>query len=125
MQLPAGLFAPWAALAFLTRLAPRQPGMDENRLASAVPWYPLAGAAVGACAVAPLWIGLAGAAFHAILKDSRIGAFGVMALVAGLCVQSLLAGIACEGEALGRAVLGACGRTRRRACSGRRLPHPS
>ena len=128
------LRAPWAALSFLTCLVPPPRGLHESELIAAVPWYPLAGLAVGICAVLPLWCGLAapypavqgwmyvllglwvtralhwdgladvadawgsgrrGSAFHAVLKDSRIGAFGVIALVMGLTGQSLLAGLAC------------------------------
>ena len=137
------LLAPWDALSFLTRLAPPSPGLTEERLVAAVPWYPLAGLAVGVCGALPLvciqlgtpsgdlafahaailgwlyvlislwatrglhWDGLADVAdawgsgksgpdFYRILKDSRIGAFGVMALVMGLTGQGLAAGIACN-----------------------------
>jgi adenosylcobinamide-GDP ribazoletransferase len=128
--MPDFLLPPWAALAFLTRLVPPPP-FAHRTLVAAVPWYPLAGLAIGLLACLPFfagcaaahpfvqawlyllislwgtralhWDGLAdladawganrhGADFHAVLKDSRIGVFGTIALCMGLGGQWMLAG---------------------------------
>jgi len=138
--------------------------MDEKGLVAAVPWYPLAGLAVGFCAVLLPWAGVAsaypqvqgwmyvlislwatrglhwdgladvadawgsgrqGAEFCSILKDSRIGAFGALALIAGLAVQSLLAGIACAAERWDALLLApVAGRAAAPVLAATCLPHP-
>lgn len=138
------------ALAFLSRLTSAA-SHDAASLAEAVPFYPLAGLALGCLAALPYlfapqeswiaawlyvlilawltrglhWDGLAdladacgsnadGEKFWQIMKDSRIGAFGVMALVFGISGQVVAVhACACSGEwgvlilapALGRAMV--------------------
>ena len=130
----------WNALAFLSRLAPPpahrkwQSGQEEdNGIAKAVPFYPVAGLLLGGLASLPAlvfsvalpqistwisallyvfilawltrglhWDGLAdladacgsnttGDRFWEIIKDSRIGAFGVMALIFAIAAQIIAA----------------------------------
>ena len=149
------------ALAFLSRLVlPPSMNDDGTELADAVPFYPLAGAALGCLAACPVlfapdlaawlyplilawltrglhWDGLVdladacgsnatGDKFWKIIRDSRIGAFGGMALVFAIAGQIISAqGCIADGNlyalilapAYGRAMVITLGRLSR--------PHPA
>jgi len=80
----------------------------------------------GVADVADAWgSGKHGKEFHDILKDSRIGAFGVMALVMGLVGQMLLAGInAVNGALLPLILAPVAGRIAVVLLAGASRPHP-
>ena len=80
----------------------------------------------GVADVADAWgSGKHGKAFHDILKDSRIGAFGVMALVMGLGGQTLLAGLNIANGAWMPLILApVAGRTAVILLAGTSRPHP-
>ncbi|MEM7376239.1 MAG: adenosylcobinamide-GDP ribazoletransferase [Pseudomonadota bacterium] len=120
----------FTAQTFLTRVpAPQWVGFSEDWVPPSVAWFPLVGAAVGACGAAVFWLladqthptvaavaavlvtvlvtgaihedgladtadGIGGGRDRAhsleIMRDSRVGSYGVVALVLALCLRIAL-----------------------------------